>query len=264
MRVLHSILSLKSVSTLNIKIVWEHSSSFNCPIDDLFKVPAGILVEEWPKTAAYKVKKKSFEVFRKSPLSKLKYDLILHDNDIIKLRNQNYDFLNLLSHKSVFIETCQWFYTDKERLIYFDPNSNIADQVHSITRKFCKHTIGIHVRRTDHSLSIKASPLLEFKKKMQFEIDRNKNTMFFLSTDSEEVEKELKVEFKDRILTIENKELSRSSSKGIKDAFVDMLCLSRTSKIYGSYQSTFSHIASLMNDIELRVINVLPNQKAAE
>ncbi|TVR18849.1 MAG: hypothetical protein EA391_01680 [Balneolaceae bacterium] len=263
MRVLHSVLSLKYERRLNVKILWEHSRSFNCSISDLFIVPEDIAVQEFTMSLEDRLKRKITENFRKGPLSRYKYDLILREKDIIEMRNNNYDFLNLLNYKSVLIETCQWFYTGDEGFLYLNPIGQISDQVQQITRNFNKQTIGIHVRRTDHTLSIKASPLSEFKKRMQFEIDRNKNTMFFLSTDSEEVENELKVEFKNRILTYENKELSRNSSKGIKDAFVDMLCLSHTNKIYGSYHSTFSHIASLMNDIELRVINVLPKQKEA-
>ena len=182
--------------------------------------------------------------------------MILYEQDIIRFCNEKYDFTQLLNCSSVYIETCQWFYTRSERFKYFEPNPEIAEQVHLITHNFDEHTVGVHVRRKDHSLSIKSSPLSEFKKIMQLEIDRNKNTMFFLSTDSKEVENELIDEFKDRILTLRKKEFSRNSAKGIKDAFVDMLCLSDTNKIIGSYHSTFSHVASLINSIELQIVNV--------
>lgn len=257
MRVLHSILSLKNDTKLQVKILWEHSRSFNCSMSDVFIVPEDIAVQELTMSLANRVKRKMTGNFGNGPFSRCKYDLILREKDIIEMRNQNYDFLKLLSYKSVFIETCQWFYTGNEGFLHLNPIEKISDQVQNFTRNFDKHTIGIHVRRTDHILSIKASPLSEFKKNMHSEIDRNKNTMFFLSTDSKEVEKTLKVEFKDRIITYENKELSRNSSKGIKDAFIDMLCLSKTKKIYGSYHSTFSHVASLINGIELQVVNVL-------
>jgi len=257
MRALHSVLSLQPESLSNIKILWERSRYFNCSIYELFNVPGEILVEEWAMNLLHRAKCKLSGNIQRPALSKFKHDLILNDQDIIKLREEKYDFRNLLNYKSVYIETCQWFYTGTERFIYFQPNPEIADQVDSVTRNFDEHIIGIHVRRTDHPTSQIASPLSEFKKIMKAEINRNRNTVFFLSTDSKEVEKKLLDEFKSRILSLRNKELSRSSAKGIKDAFVDMLCLSQTNKIYGSYHSTFSHIASLMNDVELQVVNVL-------
>ena len=262
MRVLHSVLSLQSGAMPRIKIVWEYSRFFNCSIFELFQVPDDIVVEEWNMTFSKRIKRKFAESLRKTPLSKIMYDLILHEQDIIKLRNKTYNFRDLLNYSSVYIETCQWFYTGTGEFKFFKPNIEIIDQVHQVTSDFNKHIIGIHIRQTDHSLSIKSSPISEFVRIMKNEIKKNNDTIFFLSTDSGEAEKKLKDEFQNRIITYENKELSRNTTKGIKDAFIDMLCLSRTNKIYGSYQSSFSHIASLINGIELQVVNVLDRSKS--
>jgi hypothetical protein len=39
------------------------------------------------------------------------------------------------------------------------------------------------------------------------------------------------------------------------DALADMICLSRTAKIYGSYKSTFSVVASEMNTTPLVIMS---------
>jgi hypothetical protein len=102
-------------------------------------------------------------------------------------------------------------------------------------------------------MSIKHSPLSEFKKVMDAELTKDTNTKFFVATDSPSDEAELKRKYPGKIITYE-KEISRNSEKGIQDALVDLLCLAETSKIIGSYYSSFSDVASYMGGIELQLI----------
>ena len=50
--------------------------------------------------------------------------------------------------------------------------------------------------------------------------------------------------------------LDRDSRAGIEDALIDMLALSRCSKILGSYQRTFSLIPSIMGGIPLETMTL--------
>lgn len=252
MRVLHSVLSLKPAPYTDIKIIWPPVQNFNCSIHELFKIPDGIQI------SSSKLKNKISHRFRRSSLFELMYDKVFYDQDIKKLRDQKYDFTELLNYSSVYIETCYWFNAFNDRFLLFEPIPEILERVSSITRNYNEHTVGIHIRRTDHVLSIKASPDSEFKRLMQREIERNNKTTFFLATDSEETELEMIQEFKDRIIS-RKKELSRNSPEGIKEAFVDMLCLSETKKIYGCYKSSFSRIASKIKNNSLEIVNILPN-----
>ena len=42
----------------------------------------------------------------------------------------------------------------------------------------------------------------------------------------------------------------------MKDAYVDMLCLSKCEKIYGSFNSTFSAMAGIIGNIECEVLSL--------
>jgi len=72
---------------------------------------------------------------------------------------------------------------------------------------------------------------------------------FFLATDSPEEEQDMKKLFGDRIITFAKK-LDRNNPEAIQDALVDLLCLSKTRKIIGSFYSSFSDIAADIGYIE--------------
>ena len=93
----------------------------------------------------------------------------------------------------------------------------------------------------------------KFEKVIQEHINADETTTFFLASDSEKVKKSLKEKFGSKILTA-NLELNRDSNEGIKGAVIDMYCLARTKKIYGSYFSTFSQVAAAISGIEEEIV----------
>ena len=115
-------------------------------------------------------------------------------------------------------------------------------------------TVGVHIRRTDHTDAIANSPLELFTDRMKREI-KEKDANFYVTTDDARVMDELKQAFPaERLVIYENKVLDRDSREGIQDALVDMLCLSKCSRIIGSYRSTFSLIPSIMGNIPLEMM----------
>ena len=48
--------------------------------------------------------------------------------------------------------------------------------------------------------------------------------------------------------------ISRTTQQGMVDALVDLVCLSRTPKIFGSYWSSFSETAAALGETELIVL----------
>ena len=101
--------------------------------------------------------------------------------------------------------------------------------------------------------SIKGSPLEGFIEAMSRDLIADSETNFFLATDDAEVEKVLIKRFPGKIITYK-KVYSRQEVKGVQDAMVDLYCLSRTNKIYGSFYSSFSEIASRIENIPLEII----------
>lgn len=138
------------------------------------------------------------------------------------------------------------------------PNKEIASMVNEIMLPYLSDdnakVIGVHIRRTDNKHSIENSPIEAFLQVMDNEVKNNANVVFFLATDDDEVEKELSQKYNVIIHKTFGNSKSRNSSSGIKDAYVDMLCLSKCSKIYGSYGSSFSEMAALIGDVPLEIV----------
>ena len=113
--------------------------------------------------------------------------------------------------------------------------------------------IGVHIRRTDNVVAIKESSLDLFISKIRLDLARDPDMYFFLATDDPNVENELISLFKTRIICT-NKKFTRSSRDGIIGAMVDLYCLAATTKIYGSYWSSFSSVAASIGNVPLQIV----------
>ena len=86
-----------------------------------------------------------------------------------------------------------------------------------------------------------------------FEISKNEDCQFYLATDSEEEKKRLKEIFGERILTLP-RAANRNSIAGMQDALVELYVLSRTQKIFGSMQSSYSETAAQISNIRCELL----------
>ena len=142
----------------------------------------------------------------------------------------------------------------KEDFSCIHPSANIENKGRKVFEQIHKNTVGVHIRRTDHIEAIANSPLELFFDRMQREIT-NSDANFYVTTDDRTVEQELKKYFPtDKLIFYENKVIDRDSKEGIEDAMIDMFCLSKCSKILGSFNSTFSLIPSIMGGIPLEIV----------
>lgn len=149
--------------------------------------------------------------------------------------------------------TCHEFYFDRIFFKFLKPTLEIRNSINNITSLFKNNTVGIHIRRTDHLVSIEHSPIELFIKAIQNEILKDSSIQFFLATDDIATEILLNQIFGNKILT-NKKEFRRKSENGIKGAMIDLYSLAATNKIYGSFYSSFSDIASRIGDIPLEII----------
>lgn len=141
------------------------------------------------------------------------------------------------------------------------PAEDIERRVNETMNKYTgKEVIGIHIRRTDNRNAIENSPLESFVLCMKKLQDVNPNIIFYVATDDEEVEKNIKQRFPVIKHNYFYEGKSRKTERGMKDAYVDMLCLSRCKIIYGSYGSSFSQLASLIGGIECIVVRNMENE----
>jgi hypothetical protein len=123
---------------------------------------------------------------------------------------------------------------------------------------FRRPIIGLHIRRTDREECSINSPDSLFIGLIQRYLKHDPSMHFYLATDSKETERILKNMFGSSIITIEKKydmpNWQRPTST--KESLIEMLMLSRTSKVYGSYSSSFGSIAARMGKIPFTELTV--------
>mgnify|MGYP003623221184 FL=1 len=151
-------------------------------------------------------------------------------------------------YKNIYLASFWGNYPLSSNYNVFKPINTLSQKINEISSQFTKYTIGIHIRRTDHINAIGKSPTELFIEKMKNELNKNENTHFYLASDSIEEKQTLKNTFGDKLITSFD-ETHRDTKKGIQDSLIDLYALSRTSHIYGSYDSSFSQTAALISNI---------------
>jgi len=193
------------------------------------------------------------------PFIKLCNDRIIWAKEVTPLKNENFDFDKCVkfSYKKAYMSSYQDFgsFSDDIYKQLFKPKEIIKDKIKHNFSMFSKHTIGMHIRRTDNIDSIKNSPIGLFLDKAKFEVNNNIDTKIFLATDDEDVKRVFKSTFPNRIICSE-KVASRDNTDGIIDGVVDMYTLAKTEMIYGSFGSSFSVMASKIYGTPLRILKV--------
>ena len=265
MRVINSCLILaKKNKVTSISIIWEKNNYLNADFNDLFypidqlKFVDNIYIFNYTLIK----NKKLFSSLNK--ISKLKYMFLslfyssykfYDDKNIHKLRfrEQYWD----KGHKKSVFDTCEDFFQYSSSLNFyslFKPKDNLAKSIISIRNIFSINTIGLHVRRTDHLLSHSFSTINLFFDEIEKYIRKSPDTTFYLATDDPKIQKELYSRYGSIIISNINKDYSRDSIEGIKDAVIDLFLLSNTRLIFGSYYSSFSDVASWIKNTPMKVI----------
>ncbi|MET1260757.1 hypothetical protein ABV409_15520 [Flagellimonas sp. DF-77] len=148
-----------------------------------------------------------------------------------------------------FISTCYRIHPLADNYQDFKPVSGILDTVATKVGNV-KDSYGLHVRTTDHKAALKFSPLTKFISLIEATLDENQQAEFFLSTDSASVKSELTGRFGSKILFNDVSSYDRNHPDAAIDALIDLFCLARTKRIYGSHHSSFSQTAADIGNIE--------------
>lgn len=180
----------------------------------------------------------------------------LYEARITPLRRQNFDFEQWARQGNVYLASYTGFLPYDFALLrqLFVPLPEVERSIARFTKRFGSHTIGVHIRRTDNVDSIRQSPTELFIDAIDRELQANPATAIFLATDSEAIKDEMRRRYGERVLTA-TEEADRDSVEGIRGGIVDMFALSRTDKIYGSFQSSFSELASQIGGVELQILS---------
>lgn len=247
-RAVDSALSMAARFGTEAHIIWRMLPECNCGFEELFTLPGfASLEEKGPDVLSGLVPENVYFLFKQS-VGKLKYDKQIFQKQLRKLKEGKFDFNTLKEYRSVYINSYERFYY-KDRYKHLNFNENILARVREITAGFPGGTVGVHIRRTDHKKAIEHNPTEWFIEAMSEEISKDSSVKFFLATDSPKEQAGLIEKFGQRVITFE-KTLDRNEPAGIKDALVELLCLSNTRKIFGSHYSSFSAVAAEIGQIE--------------
>lgn len=176
-------------------------------------------------------------------------------NDIIRQHkgdgNLDDTFVTTLK-KLTYIATEEHFFESHDYSA-FVPAAEIQEKISHMQEQLGENAIGVHIRRTDNMPAIGKSSTDAFITSMEKAISQNTDTKFYVATDDMSEEKKLRDHFKDRIISNENRDLSRDSIAGIQDAMVDLYTLAATNGIIGSFFSSFTDIAADMHHISKKI-----------
>lgn len=132
------------------------------------------------------------------------------------------------------------------------PLPRLQQRIDALTADFDAHTVGVHIRRTDHRLSMSVSTDEAFLSAMRACVEADSRTRFFLATDDDTLRHRLSAEFADRLMALPSVE-GRDTLAGIEQAVVELWCLSATSRLLGSYQSSFTDTAAELGGIPVSI-----------
>jgi hypothetical protein len=208
------------------------------------------------------------------PLSGFRVGVDLYDDTVIPMSwYRDTPRLSVSDESSlVAVYTCRNFqpeemtneeYEDAKSLFYRNllPIGTVQKTISDMQKRYFEghNVIGVHIRRKDHLNFLKKDhrlvcPTKMFVEAMQNILGANPETKFFVATDDGEEEKLFRRLFPDAVIVYEKEGSARNTTKGMQDALVDWLLLSKTSRIIGSYASSFSQEAGVVNRIKTDVI----------
>ncbi len=265
MRVISSFIHMKERVGADLQVLWLPDAGLNAELYDIFKENPHFRVIENKKrfqpllirrgllNHSNPLLRKTSRAYNHLIKGAVKVDGFIEQDDMAK----GYRFVEdkIKIHNTVFVNTSNEIIDYPEGLQTFEPSTQVEDRMKETLAKFDQSTIGFHIRRTDHKIAIKNSPVALFVDKMEYYLSLSEETKFFLATDDLKVEEELKSKFRDKCIT-HKKVFGRNSKAGIIDAAAEMYLLSNTKKIYGSYWSSFSIIAAKLSGIEYEILQV--------
>lgn len=263
MRAINSAIAFAQQTGHRLKVVWEENVWLNCNYHLLFRPSPLFTVQSMKRgrnifyntsqAGVYRFPRKQYHGL----MNRLMFSQAFFDNhgtSNVAAMGLTVEHIKKVSDKKrVYISTGHAFFPSPYQYEYFVPTQQVAGIVAEYMNELATPPIGMHIRRTDHAPAIAESSDELFEQVMKKELALNHNARFFLATDSPESEQHFKNLFGGSVM-VYKKAWGRDSEQGIVDAAIDLYLLSRCSKIYASFQSSFSETAATIGHIPLHVV----------
>lgn len=246
MRVVAASLELAERLQCPLRLVWTRTGALGCRFDELFEPITGVKIAEHAWTTS------RIERFIGSRVGFYTY---LTAPDIERCAHGG-GFDDLAQARRPYLITFSRFLRSPGRLGALKPIAEVAHVVERTAASFTPHTVGVHIRRGDEDPSTHGpltATVESFLAAMQARLDAEPQTNFFLACDSRQEEARVLQTFGARVTTLP-KSLDRRTREAIRAALVDLLCLSRTPLILGSFYSSFSEMAAEIGGVRLEIV----------
>ena len=255
-----SAIALAEQTGIELKVTWFRDWALHAAFRDLFvpgRLPEGVRIVEASVMDLLVYDRPRQKNFRVPALfQKVMFRACLYEHQIDALRTQGFDFEEWVKQEgNVYMASYLPFYAYPDALLHevFRPVPQVEEVIERRVSVFSAYTVGVHIRRTDNTLSIKHSPLELFFDCLDKEQAAHPDLCIYLATDSEEVKQAMRARYGERIVCAESK-ADRGSTAGIREGIADLWTLARTRKIYGSFHSSFSELAAEQGGIPLIVV----------
>jgi len=154
-------------------------------------------------------------------------------------------------------------------LKFLKPIKWINEEIEKFDKKYnLNKMIGVHIRRGDFA-DRKVSPGRvssddKFIERIKVLLKENSNTQFFLCTDSKDIEDKMKRIFGNKIIMYPKTNFSRTDVRATQEGLIDLILLSKTKHIIGTYRSTFTEMAWWMGNCKPKIEIIVDHEKEKE
>lgn len=255
MKAIDAAIQLISGTDLALKIYWFRDKGLNCRFNQLFQpldLPQVSLIEATSFDSFSYDRPRKRNLYIPRFFQSFYFDDCVYEAEATERMYQHFDFRSWAINKCTYLASCVYFFPpapDARLFQFFHPVPALQQRIDEVSRTFGNRCVGVHIRRTDNLSSINESPTKLFVDRMQMMLQSDKDTCFYLASDSPEEKSKMKATFGKRILTSVT-DLSRNSVQGIQDALVELYALSKTKMILGSVKSSYSETAAQIGQIE--------------
>lgn len=255
MRAIASAVELSRICDCRLNVYWFRDMGLNARFSDIFcsysDADVRIIDETFLNIILYD-RPRRHNLWLSLLPQKLLFSKCIYEDKVKKFCNDLSSFKVFVTKGNLYIASCYPLIEYDNCLLsdLFKPHDTICGKVESRISGMSDYKIGVHIRRTDNIVSISSSPDELFYSAIDEEIHKNPSVTIYLATDSDNVKKEFKVRYGDRLFASDSVSC-RKSFAGISEAVAEMYTLSKMNKIYGSWGSTYSEVAAALGDIPL-------------
>ena len=252
LRAVDAAIELGAASGVPVRLRWQVNSDLGGAFQRFFELPPSLAALDNPTES-----ERRRWTARLGAFGRRRAYRYLDDTQIKRLVEQRADLVALAQgRRPLYIRTCYRFFTSTRPYAWLQPIARLRSRIEEASRSFGAHTIGVHVRRTDHVTSREQSPDAIFFAALDACIEQDDAVEFCFCTDDGDTLARFRERYGRRIITRADRQLGRDSVGAIEDAVVDIFSLARCSRILGSEWSSFSRLAAQLGGIERRVLSV--------